>query len=62
VRLGGSRAVGSWSKYFVGISDSRGSGVGGGEGSCEGGGESRGESRGESGRAIEEGSSAGNFA
>jgi hypothetical protein len=58
VRLGGSRAVGSWSKYFVGISDSRGSGVGGGEGSCEGGGESRGES----GRAIEEGSSAGNFA
>jgi hypothetical protein len=39
VRLGRSRVFGLWSKYFVGISDSRGSGVGRGEGSCESGGE-----------------------
>jgi hypothetical protein len=28
----GSRAFGLWSKYFAGISDSRGSGISGGEG------------------------------
>jgi hypothetical protein len=43
VRSGGSRAFGLWSKYFAGISDSRGSGVSrgenGGENSCESGGE-----------------------
>jgi hypothetical protein len=33
---GGSRAFGSWSKYFAGISDSRGLG----ESSCENGGKS----------------------
>jgi hypothetical protein len=32
MRSGGSRAFGSWSKYFAGISGSRGSGVGRGEG------------------------------
>jgi hypothetical protein len=37
VRLG--RTFGSWSKYFAGISDSRGLGVGRGENGCESGGE-----------------------
>jgi hypothetical protein len=32
VRLSRSRAFGSWSKYFAGISGSKGSGVSGGEG------------------------------
>jgi hypothetical protein len=48
VGSGRSRAFGSWSKYFAGISDSRGSGVSGGEGSYE----NRGENGGESNRTI----------
>jgi hypothetical protein len=37
VRSGRSRVFGSWSKYFAGISDSRGSGVSRGESDCESG-------------------------
>jgi hypothetical protein len=44
VRLGGSRTFGLWSKYFAGISGSRGLGVSGGEDSCENNYEGRGES------------------
>jgi hypothetical protein len=40
VRSGGSRAFSLWSKYFTGISDSRGSGVNRGENDCENGGKS----------------------
>jgi hypothetical protein len=37
MRSGGSRAFGSWSKYFAGISGSRGSGISRGEGGGKGG-------------------------
>jgi hypothetical protein len=39
IGLGRSRAFGSWSKYFAGISDYRGSGVNKSENGCENGGE-----------------------
>jgi hypothetical protein len=48
VRSGGSRIFGSWSKYFAGISDSRGLGISG----CEGGCENKSESGGKSNRII----------
>jgi hypothetical protein len=41
---GGSRAFGSWFKYFAGISSSRGSGINRSEGNCE--------NKGKSGRII----------